>query len=52
VLRAIGLSEAEARASLRLTVGRGNTVDDIDDAVDALEEVIARARTLGAAAPV
>lgn len=46
VLRAIGLSDDHARASLRLTVGRGNTVDDIDDAVGALEEVISRSRAL------
>lgn len=46
VLRAIHLSDDDARASLRLTVGRGNTAVEIDDAVDALEEVISRARTL------
>ncbi|MDQ3539603.1 MAG: cysteine desulfurase [Chloroflexota bacterium] len=46
VLRAIGLTDPQARASMRLTVGRGNTMDDIDDAVNALEEVIARTRTL------
>lgn len=46
VLRAIGLTEDQARASLRLTVGRGNTATEIDDAVDALEGVISRTRTL------
>ncbi len=51
VLRAIGLSEEETRASLRLTVGRGNSADEISDAVDALAEVIARTRMLGAAVP-
>lgn len=46
VLRAIGLDDAEARASLRLTVGRGNTATEISDAVNALDEVVARTRTL------
>lgn len=52
VLRAIGLTDAQARASLRLTVGRGNTRDEIDDAVSALDEVIARTRMLAETAPV
>ncbi|MGI8484628.1 MAG: cysteine desulfurase family protein [Thermomicrobiales bacterium] len=46
VLLAMGLSEAETRSSLRLTVGRGNTVDEIKDAVDALREVVMRVRSL------
>jgi cysteine sulfinate desulfinase/cysteine desulfurase-like protein len=45
----MGLSEDDARASLRLTVGRGNTVDEIDDAVVALQDVIARTRSLAGA---
>ncbi|HEV2065494.1 MAG TPA: cysteine desulfurase family protein [Thermomicrobiales bacterium] len=52
VLRAIGLSDREARSSIRLSVGRGNTESDIDDALDALEEVIARARSLAPSLPV
>lgn len=51
VLRAIGLSDAQTRASLRLSVGRGNTADDIDDAVDALDEIITRTRALAVAGP-
>jgi cysteine desulfurase len=46
VLLAMGLTEDEARASLRLTTGRGNTADEIDDALAALVEVIDRTRTL------
>jgi len=46
VLRAIGLTDEEARASLRLTVGRGNSREEIDDAVAALRDVIARTRSL------
>jgi cysteine desulfurase len=46
VLLAMGLTEDEARASLRLTTGRGNTADEIDDALAALVEVIDRTRAL------
>ncbi|MGN6482958.1 MAG: cysteine desulfurase family protein [Thermomicrobiales bacterium] len=48
VLLAMGLSEQEARASLRLTVGRGNSLDEIEDAVDTLASVVARIRQLSA----
>jgi len=46
VLRAIGLTDEEARASLRLTVGRGNSREEIEDAVIAIQDVIARTRLL------
>lgn len=46
VLRAIGLTDEEARASLRLTVGRGNSREEIEDAVIAIQDVIARTRSL------
>ncbi len=46
VLRAIGLTDEDARASLRLTVGRGNSIDEIDDALIAIQDVIARTRSL------
>ncbi len=46
VLQAIGLSNEEARASLRLTVGRGNSAAEIDDALVAIQDVIARTRAL------
>lgn len=49
VLRAIGLTEEEARASLRLSVGRGNTREEIDDALIAIQDVIARTRSLAGA---
>lgn len=48
VLRAIGLTDEEARASLRLTVGRGNSAAEIDDALVAILDVIARTRVLAA----
>lgn len=46
VLLAMGLSEAQARASLRLTVGRSNTIEQIDEAVEILGETVARIRDL------
>lgn len=46
VLLASGLSEAAARSSLRLTVGRGNSPEEIDEAVDVLAETVERVRAL------
>lgn len=48
VLLAMGLSEQEARASLRLTTGRGNSLEEMEDAVDALAAVVERIRSLSA----
>ena len=48
VLLAMGRSEEDARASLRLTVGRGNSGEEIEDAVDTLASVVARIRSLSA----
>jgi cysteine desulfurase len=46
VLLAMGMTEEEARSSLRMTVGRGNSQDEIEDAVTAIQDVIARTRSL------
>jgi cysteine desulfurase len=46
VLLAAGLTETEARASLRLTVGRGNSLEEMDAAAETLAETVARIRTL------
>lgn len=46
VLLAMGLNEASARASLRLSVGRGNSLEEMERAADALTEVVSRIRTL------
>jgi cysteine desulfurase len=46
VLRAMGLSDDACRSALRFTVGRSNTEQQIDDAVDALVESVDRARLL------
>jgi cysteine desulfurase len=50
VLRAMGLPEERCRASLRFSVGRDNTVDEIDEAVEALAETVGRVRELAGAA--
>lgn len=41
VLRAMGISEAEAQSSLRFTMGRSTTEEDIQATVDTLARVIA-----------
>lgn len=46
VLLSMGLDEDAARASLRLTVGRGNSIDEMYRAADVLSEVIDRIRNL------
>ena len=46
VLEAMGLSDADTRTSVRFTVGRGNTVEQIDEAVDAVAGVVEQTRTL------
>ncbi|MGH2562100.1 MAG: cysteine desulfurase family protein [Thermomicrobiales bacterium] len=48
VLMALGYGEERCRASLRFSVGRGNTPDEIDDVVDALVEAVERVRQLSA----
>jgi len=46
VLRAMGLEDEVCRSSLRFTVGRSNTQEQIDFAIDVLVESIVRARSL------
>jgi cysteine desulfurase len=46
VLLAMGLSEAACRSSLRFTVGKGNTSQQIDAAIAALSESAERVRSL------
>ncbi|MCH6567526.1 MAG: cysteine desulfurase [Nitrospinae bacterium] len=47
VLLAMGLDEARARGSVRFSLGRGTTEDDIDHVLDVLPPVIHRLRDLG-----
>ena len=46
VLTAMGIDRDLAHASLRLTVGKGNTDEDIDRALSVLPEIVARLRAL------
>ncbi|HXR25412.1 MAG TPA: cysteine desulfurase family protein [Candidatus Binataceae bacterium] len=48
VLAAIGLSPAEARGSIRLSLGRSTTDRDVALALDAIPEAVARQRDLSA----
>jgi cysteine desulfurase len=46
VLTAIGLKHEEAHGSLRLTLGRSNTKDDIDYVLEVLPKVVKRLREI------
>ncbi len=50
VLRAIGLSDDATRSSLRFGLGRFNTPEDIEAAIDAVAQVVRRLRKLGSVA--
>lgn len=47
VLLAMGMSESDARASLRFSLGHNSTAEDVDALVDAIGPVIARGRIAG-----
>ena len=46
VLKAVGLSDEEAKSSLRLTVGPENTEQEIDEAVAAVKDIVADLRRM------
>ena len=46
VLRAIGLPHESAHGSLRLTLGRCNTMEDVDYAVEQIQSVVERLREM------
>jgi cysteine desulfurase len=48
VLRAIGIADEQARASLRFTLGKGNTDEEIEDTIQVMAETVARVRELSA----
>ena len=49
VLLAMGLTDEAARSTVRLSVGRSNTAEQIDEVVDVVAESVARIRTLAGA---
>lgn len=49
VLTAMGLSTAEARASIRFSLGRTNTEEQVDALIGAVEKAVARLRKLAPA---
>ncbi len=49
VLVAMGVPETHLRGSLRLTLGTGNTMDDIDELLEVLPGAVARIRALAPA---
>lgn len=51
VLRSIGLSDALAGSTLRISIGRFSTEDEIDHAVRRISDEVARLRALADAAP-
>lgn len=46
VLKAIGLSDEQAKGSLRLTVGPDNTEDEIDETIRAVREIVEDLRSM------
>ena len=46
VLLALGISEEQARASLRFGIGRFNTEPEIDFSINAVAEAVTRLRTM------
>ena len=46
VLMAIGLKEVDAHGSLRLSLGKENTEEDIDYAIESIKEVVERLRSI------
>jgi len=51
VLRALGLDEELARASLRFLLGRFTTLEEIDFTIGAVADAVGRLRPLSAAWP-
>jgi len=49
VLRAVGLSEAEAEASIRFSLGRGTSDADIEEAVGLVNDVLVKLSASGLA---
>ena len=46
VLTAIGLTAEQAQASLRITVGKDNTDEDVEYLIDKLSEIVTKLRSM------
>ncbi|HII84679.1 MAG TPA: cysteine desulfurase NifS [Methanobacterium subterraneum] len=46
VLMAIGLEEVDAHGSLRISLGKANTPEDVDYTIDAISEVVGKLRSI------
>ena len=51
VLTAIGLTPAQARGSIRFSLGRGNTAEEVDALIEAAAESAAHLRRLSPSTP-
>lgn len=51
VLRALGLDDDQIRSSVRMGLGRFNTSQDVDEAIEAIGEAVDRLRQLGGSGP-
>ena len=49
MLAAIGLTHEQARSSVRFSLGRSNTAEQIDALIDAVVQVVSRLRKLAPA---
>ncbi|RME51425.1 MAG: cysteine desulfurase NifS, partial [Deltaproteobacteria bacterium] len=50
VLRAMGLPEGRVGSAIRFSLGRGNTLEEIEYTVARLEEIVARVRAVASSA--
>jgi cysteine desulfurase len=50
VIRALGVSDERAHASLRFGLGRGNTIDQVEAVIEKVANSVARLRAMGAPA--
>ncbi|MFQ5729967.1 MAG: cysteine desulfurase NifS, partial [Waddliaceae bacterium] len=49
VLKAINLSDQEIEASIRFSLGRGTTIEDLDESTDILKQALSKLEKVGLA---